>query len=43
MSYFASLLADAGIRHILALNPAAGQALVVPYSCFAQRWPVDAD
>ncbi len=29
MSYFASLPADAGVRHILALNPAAGQALVM--------------
>lgn len=29
MSYFASLPADTGVRHILALNPAAGQALVM--------------
>ncbi|MBV5292919.1 MAG: peroxidase-related enzyme [Curvibacter lanceolatus] len=32
MSYFASLPADAGVRHILALNPAAGQALIMFHS-----------
>ncbi len=32
MSYFASLPADAGVRHILGLNPAAGQALVMFHS-----------
>lgn len=32
MSFFASLPADAGVRHILTLNPAAGQALVIFHS-----------
>lgn len=32
MCYFASLPADVGVRYILALNPAAGQALVMFHS-----------
>ena len=32
MNYFASLPADAGVSHILALNPGAGQDLVMFHS-----------
>lgn len=32
MSFFESLPPDAGVRHILALNPAAGQALIMFHS-----------
>ena len=28
MAYFPSLPADAGVRHIVSLNPAAGRALI---------------